>query len=113
MVATREDATLVVQLMRWGTEMGLDEALHDVFAEGFDPENAATAEKSVRKVLTFGEIVGTLVKLDLLDRDFLVDLLWIEGMWNRVGAAARVARERDREPRLFENFEALAARPGA
>ncbi len=112
MVATHEDAMLAVQLMRWGAEMGLEDALHTVFTEEFDPD-AVTDDPSVRKVLTFGEVIGTLVKHDLLDRDFLIDLLWVEGMWSRVGPTARRARERASEPRLYENFEALVSSPAA
>ena len=36
MVATYDDAGLLVQLMRWGTEMKLEDAYSDIFSEGFD-----------------------------------------------------------------------------
>ncbi|MGH3732786.1 MAG: hypothetical protein ACRDVC_05330 [Acidimicrobiales bacterium] len=32
MVATHDDAALMVQLMRWGTEMNLDEAYRVIFS---------------------------------------------------------------------------------
>jgi hypothetical protein len=53
------------------------------------------------------ETIGTLVKNDLLDRDLVLDWLWVAGAWERVGPAARRAREQF-SPALYENFEALA-----
>jgi hypothetical protein len=37
-------------------------------------------------------------------------LLWIDGIWSKVGAYARYAREKMGEPALYENFEALATK---
>jgi len=108
MVATYEDAALVVQLLRWGAEIGLDEAAHAIFADGFDPETASIDHAAVRKMLTFGETVGTLVKHSILDRDLVQDLWWVDGSWSRVGPAALRQRKHLGEPRLYENFEALA-----
>jgi hypothetical protein len=108
MAATHEDAVLVVQIVRWGTEMQLDEAVAELFADGFDPESASMDNPAVRKALTFGETVGTLVKQGLLNRDLVYDLWWVQGIWGRVGPAALRQREKFGEPRLFENIEALA-----
>jgi len=108
MPATYEDAKLVVQLSRWGTEMGLEDAVSAVFAPDFDPESASPDDPAVRKMLAFGETVGTLAKQRVLDRDLVLDMWWISGMWARVGPAARRRRDEMGEPRLFENFEALA-----
>lgn len=108
MVATYEDGALVMQLVRWGTEMGLDEATHSLFAEGFDPETESIDNPPVRKMLHFGETVGTLVKHGILDKELVQDLWWVDGSWERVGPAARRERERLGEPRLYENFDALA-----
>jgi hypothetical protein len=109
MGATYEDAAVVLQLVRWGTEMGLDEAAHAVFSDGFDPESASIDHSDVRKLLHFGETVGTLVKHEILDRALVEDLWWIDGSWERVGPAARRERERLGQPRLYENFDALAS----
>jgi hypothetical protein len=105
--ATHEDAMLMVELLRWGTEMGLEDALRTIFSEDFDPEGEPMESPVVGKVLTFGEALATMVKHGLLDRGLLVDLLWVEGIWARVEPHARRARERGNEPRLYENFEAL------
>jgi hypothetical protein len=62
-------------------------------------------------VLMFGESIATLTKHDLLSTKLVNDWLWIEGMWSRVGPAALKHRARFNEPRLYENFEALAEPP--
>ena len=109
MPATHEDAALIVQLVRWGNEMDLDEAVHKVFSDSYDPEKSTTEMPAVRKLLAFGETIGTLVKHGLLDRELVLDLWWIEGMWARVGPPAKAQRKHMGEPRLYENFEALAS----
>lgn len=109
MAATHEDAQLIVQLVRWGNEMGMDEAAHEVFSESFDPATASSDNAAVRKLLGFGETVGTLVKHNVLDRGLVLDLWWVDGLWARVGPSAMAQRQKFGEPRLYENFEALAA----
>jgi hypothetical protein len=71
-------------------------------------EKATTEDLSVQRVLNFGEVVSTLVKQGVLDRGLVMDMWWMEGLWSRVGPAARRQRERLGEPRLSENFEKLA-----
>jgi hypothetical protein len=105
--ATRDDAMLMMQFLRWGTELGLEDALKTIFSDDFDPQGEPAASPEVGKILTFGEALGTMVKQGLLNRELVVDLLWVEGIWARVEPHAHKARESDREPRLYENFEAL------
>jgi hypothetical protein len=100
----------MIQIAQWGTALGLDAAVGAIFAEGFDPEAAdVSSDEAVRKVLQFGESIGTLTKHELLSTELVHDWLWIEGLWARVGPAARKQRERFGEARLYENFEALAS----
>jgi len=108
MPATYEDAKLIVQLARWSTEMGLDDAMTTLFASDFDPDMASPDDPAVRKLLGFGEVVGTLTKQRVLDRGLVLDMWWMAGMWQRVGPAALRRRQELQEPRLYENFEALA-----
>jgi hypothetical protein len=108
MAATKDDAKLVVELAQWGAMIGLGDALGTIFDEGFDPETASANDEPVRIVLHFSETVGTLVKNDVLDKDLILDWLWVSGAWDRVGPAAVRARERFGVPALYENFEALA-----
>ena len=107
MVATYEDASLIVQIMQWSAMVGLDDALMTIFDKDFDPEKATMSNPHVRKVLTFGETVGTFVKQGVLDSDIVNDLWALQLSWRKVRRAALLAREEAEEPRLFENFEAL------
>ena len=106
---TREDAFLMVELAKWGTAIGLGDALVDVLGDDFDPETADVfRDPSVRTILQFGESVGTLTKRDLLSAELVNDWLWVAGLWARVGPAALRSREKHGERRLYENFELLA-----
>src|SRR5271154_6152749 len=98
MVATYEDAGLVVQLMRWDTELGVDAALATIFDESFDPATAAPDDPNIRKILFYGEAVGALVKHHVLDRDLIRDVYWFDGIWSRVKTHALAAREHEGEP---------------
>jgi hypothetical protein len=108
MPATYDDAALVVQLARWGTELGVDDAAHAIFADTFDPATSSVDDPSVRKLLSFGEVVGTLVKQGVLNRELVLDLWWVTGVWKQVAPAAKRERDRLGEERLYENIEALA-----
>ncbi len=106
---TRDDAQLMIQIAQWGTALGVQDAMPRLFAEDFDPQAAdAMSDQSVRTMLMFGESIGTLTKHGLLSSELVNDWLWVEGLWSRVGPAALRQRERFGEPRLYENFEALA-----
>jgi hypothetical protein len=108
MPGSSEDATLLVELAKWGSMMGLDEAARKILSDDFDAEAADALDPEVQRVLMFNETVGTLVKNNLLDRELVYDWLWVAGSWERVGPAAKRAREKAGVPELFENFEALA-----
>lgn len=90
--------------------MELDDAMREIFSENFDASNGASDSPAARKVLIFGETVGSLVKHGVLDWDLLSDLFWVDGMWKQVAAYAEYARSRLGEPRLYEHFEALGTR---
>jgi hypothetical protein len=106
---TRDDAQLMIQIAQWGTSLGVQEAMPRIFADDFDPETAdAMSDQAVRTMLMFGESIGTLTKNDLLSVELVRDWLWVEGIWSRVGPAALKQRDKFGEPRLYENFEALA-----
>jgi hypothetical protein len=109
MAGSREDAMLIVELAKWGSAMGLDEASRAIWSNDFDPDAAEATDRPVHTTLMFYETIGTLVRNELLDRDLLYDWLWVEGVWGRVGPAAKRAREKAGVPQLYENFESLAA----
>jgi hypothetical protein len=109
MAGTHEDAVLVVELAKFGAMIELGDAAGKIFADDFDPETADLGDPAVRTVLGFNETVATLVKNGLLDRDLVLDWLWVAGSWDRVGPAAKRAREQSGASLLYENFEALAS----
>jgi hypothetical protein len=108
---TREDAQLMIQIAQWGTSLGVQDAMPALFADDFDPHTAdAIDNEAVRTILMFGETIATLTKRDLLSAELITDWLWVKGLWSRVGPAALSVREKFGEPKLYENFEALATR---
>lgn len=109
-MATYEDAALLVQLLRWDTECGIDVALSTIFSEDFDGEKAPPDDPNIRKVLMFGEAIGALVKHHVLDRALIRDVYWFDGIWSRVRFHALAAREQEKEPTLYENFELLVSK---
>jgi hypothetical protein len=109
-MATHHDGMLVVELAKWGSQIGLDEALRVVLAEHYDPEQAMYDETHVQTILQFGETVATLTKNGALDEAIVLDWLWVSGMWARVAPAAIGQRNKLGVAELFENFEALAAK---
>jgi hypothetical protein len=108
MPGTSEDATLMIEIAKWGAMIGVPEAARAIFAEDFDPDRVESDDPSVRTVLLFNETIGTLVKNDLFNRDLVYDWLWVAGSWERVGPAAKRSREKAGVPQLWANFEALA-----
>jgi hypothetical protein len=106
---TREDAQLMMQILQYGAALGMQVAVQRVMGDDFDPETADAADSHVGTILNISETVGTFVKLDLLSAELVHELFWVQGMWARVGPAALRSREKHGEPRLYENFEALAA----
>jgi len=109
MSGSREDASLIVELAKWGTMMNFGEASRAIFADDFDPTAVDASDPHVQTVLNFNETIGTLVKNGLLDRDLVYDWLWFAGSWERVGPAALRVREKAGVPQLYENYEALAS----
>jgi hypothetical protein len=106
-VATREDATMLLQLMQWGAQIGLEPSLSAIFAESFDPQTAPMDDPNVAIVLSFCETAGAFVKHGVLDLELLRDVLWIDGLWRQVGPHALRAREMEGMPSLYEHFEAM------
>lgn len=64
---------------------------------------------AVIAVLKWHETVGTLVKQGLLNRELVLDWLWVSGMWDMCKDIALGQRAETGVPQMWENFEALAA----
>lgn len=112
-MADQQDGALLVQLAQWGSALGLEEAMHAVWADDFDLEAASVNDLFVSRILNWGETIGTLTKNGLIDTDLVLDWLWVTGVWGRVGPAALKERDKHGVPELYENFEALAAKQGS
>jgi hypothetical protein len=117
MAATKEDAHLLVQLARLGAEMGLGDAAGFIWSDDFVPDYEAFREKypfgsegarHVGTIAGFYETVATLVKNDLIDRELIHDWLGSNLVWSRLEKILLGQRDESGEPRLWENFEALA-----
>ncbi len=108
---TREDATLMIQIAQWMATSGIQDQLQKLWADDFDPDTADPRTDPARSALNAFETIGTLVKHDLFSRELVNDWLWVAGIWGKVGPAALRARAQAGEPRLYENFEALAKNP--
>ena len=108
MPGTPDDAKLMVELAKWGAMMELGPATGALFSDEFDSETATLGDVAVRTAATFFETVGTLVKNGLFDRELALDWLWVGGVWRQVAPAIERVRADQGEPRLYENFEALA-----
>ena len=108
MAGTYDDARLLVELAKLGAMNGLAEAASRLYAVDFDPDAVEANELPVSTVLGFFEIVATLVKHDLLNRELVHDVFWVPGVWERAGPAAERFREKMKTPKLYENVEWLA-----
>ena len=76
---TREDAFLMVELAKWGTALGLGDALPALMSESFDPDSADLSDVSVRTVLQFGESVASKIKIYSQNRPLQAGLMTDSG----------------------------------
>jgi hypothetical protein len=105
---TQQDAQLMMQILQWSSMSGGIEASVNLMSPDFDADRASALDKDVFTLLLLGETIGTFTKQGLLDTGLVYDLWAPALVWDRVGPAARRQREEVGEPRLWENFEALA-----
>lgn len=114
---THQDAALMLQLAQFMVTSGAQEAkdwmwsdqfvpAYDVFVKKYPPGS----EGYLRASTTCGyfETVGTLHKHRLLNEDLLFDWLAVSMVWDRIKGFALGVRQAAGEPRLYENFEAMA-----
>ena len=114
---TYQDATLMLQLAQLGAAQGLWEAWVWLRSDEFVPDYAEFVEKYPRgseeygKVRTIGvwfETLGTLYKHGLFNEELLFDWLGVALVWDRMKGFVLGVREEMGEPRIYENFEAMA-----
>src|SRR4051794_6120504 len=56
------------------------------------------------------EMTATFVKQGLLSEDLVNDLFWVAGAWRVSEKICKALRKESGEPRLYENYERIAAR---
>ena len=114
---THQDATLVLQLMQLHSMAGLSEAMNWIWSEQFilDYDNfikkypvGSKENIKVSKICGHFETIGTLWKHELINEELLFDWLAVAMVWDRVKGYALGVRQVSGEPRLYENFEAMA-----
>jgi hypothetical protein len=115
--ARQEDAQLVVQLCQFLMQSGANRGTGVVCREDFPQDYhefeeqfpLGTDERSqVHALCGFHETVATLWKHGLISEELLFDWLAADLVWENVRGILLGMREDEEEPRLWENFEALA-----
>ena len=114
---TYQDARIVLELMEYNAAAGLSEAMNWLWSDQFVPEYAEFNRKyplgskgniDAMKILGYFETIGTFWKHRLINEDLLFDWLAVEMVWDRIKGFALGTRQEAKEPRLYENFEAVA-----
>jgi hypothetical protein len=115
--ATQADAQLIVSLMNGPLGLRASDGMSLLFTYDDAPTYAqfvtdhpvgSKGYQDVNAVLSINETIGTFVKQGLLDRALVHDVFWIEGAWKQCERLALHFRDETGEPRIYENFEALA-----
>jgi hypothetical protein len=115
--ATQDDAKLIVELASLWTQIDGIQASGWIWSDAFvaDPDeymqkypSGTTEHGYVSATAGWFETVGTLVKNGLLNEALVLDWLAVEPIWKRLEPLLLAEREKYDEPRLYENFEALA-----
>ena len=114
---TYQDATLMLQLAQLNAALGVQAAMNWVFSDSFVADYAEFVENypagsegflNVSTVCNWFETIGTLYKQGLFNEELLFDWLAVNLVWDRIKGFALGMREQVGEPRLYENFEAMA-----
>tara|TARA_B100000035_G_scaffold297713_1_gene290745 strand:- start:109 stop:471 length:363 start_codon:yes stop_codon:yes gene_type:complete len=114
---TKDDADIMLQLMRWGAAQNLQDAMNWIWSDAFIDDYVQFAEKyppgsaeygKASKVCGWFESIGTLYKHGLISGELLFDWITVKLPWSRLESFALGVRKKAGEPRLYENFEAMA-----
>ncbi len=114
---TYQDADILLKMARLGVEMNLGELTGWMYSDQFVPDVEEFTKKyspdsaefdKVRALLMWYETLGTLYKHGLFNGDLLFDWIFVGAPWERLKSFALAQRQQSGNPRMFENFEALA-----
>jgi hypothetical protein len=115
---TYRDATLMLQLAQWQATLNVGEALNWMWSDQFVVDFEEFVKKYpwgseesgwAAKICGVFETLGSLYKHGLFNEDLLFDWLAVSAVWERIKGYALGVRQGAGNPRLYENFEALAA----
>lgn len=114
---THQDAIIMLRLYQLSAIAGLSEATNWMWSDNFITDYAEFIKKyppgsegyeKATRICGYYETIGTLYKNGLFNEELLFDWLAVYLVWDRINNFAIGLREEAREPRLFENFEAMA-----
>lgn len=114
---SHQDAMLMLQFAQWGSASGLPDALSWMWSDEFETEYTKFKEKyppgsegyaMAGRICGWYEMLGTLRKHGLFNEELLYDWVFVKGPWERIKGFALGLREEMANPRVYENFEALA-----
>ncbi len=115
---THQDANIMLQLLQVWAAFDVSDAVGWVWSDEFIPEFAEFVKKypagteeygNASKVCMYLESVGALYKHGLFSEELLFDWLGVDIVWERIKGFALGLREAADDPRLYENFEAMAS----
>ena len=107
-----EDANVMLRLVNsWPVEASdwiwSDEFIAD-HREYLERHPEGEGFSNIRMILNWYETIGTLYKHGLINEELLFDWLAVDAVWQRMKSHALAIREESGEPRMYENFEAMA-----
>jgi len=114
---THEDAMVLLKLYEFGGDPHLQKAwdfiFSDAFIDNYDAFLAKYPADSDQHSYFFHftawfELLGTLWKHKLINETLLFDWILVRPRWNRVENLVAGYRRATGEPRMYENFEAMA-----
>jgi hypothetical protein len=114
---THQDATVLLKLYEFGGDPHLQEAWKFIFSDDFIDDYQAFISKYPATsdqhdyffhYSAWFELLGTLWKHKLISEALLFDWILVPPRWQRVEKLIAGYREESGEPRMYENFEAMA-----
>lgn len=114
---THQDAMLMLQIAQWSTSGGLGDASNWMWSDQFITDFAefvkrypsgSEGNRNAAKICSYFETLGVLWKHKLLNEDLLFDWVKAHQVWRRINPYALGMRQATGNPRVYENFEALA-----
>jgi hypothetical protein len=112
-----EEANLMIQLLRWGSETGFSEASNFLWSDEFEEDYEAfkqkypwgsQEQKYASQLCGWYESLGALWVNELISEKLIGDWFAVAMVWERIKNYALGIREQSGNPGIHEHFEALA-----